>query len=658
MTEQDLSAIIQQAAAAHQAGQLDEAETLYRQVLDAAPDHFDANHLLGIVLSQTGQLEAGIERLQNATAINADVPEAWTNLGNALYKASRLQDAEEAFQRTLALDPDNLAALTALANVLIGLARFEPAAELYSRALAISPGAVDILNNLGNALQGLGQYDDAIGIYQQALDIAPGDSDPWCNQANAHLKMGRFDDAATGYRQALTINPDNVQAHNNLGHTQQNLGDLNAAIDCYRQALAIDANFVAAHSNLVVTMPFQSAITAAEVFAASKRAGDVLQSSRTPPRHTNTIDPDRPLNIGYLTPSMSMHVLAPYMEPVLQAHRRSRVSVHVYAHVPRPDDTTLRLKGLADHWTFVHAMPDAQLAEKIASDGIDILVDPMGHWDGNRLSVFARKPAPIQVSYLCQNLTTGLAAMDYIIGDRWLNEGGVMQAFATEDVIELPGGFQVTSYDREPPIAAPPSVAGGFITFSSFNNPAKISDACLLLWARVLGRVPTARLLIKGKWLEQPAKKAGLHRRLQDHGIEAARVELRGFAPGPDHLGMHDLCDIALDTTPFTGGRTTVDALWMGVPVVSLIGESAYGRFSYSHLARAGAPELAARDEDEFVETAASLAGNPERLRQYRNTLREAVRASLLDADAHVAELEDAYQKMWRRWCDGMRGSD
>ena len=657
MNKADLPALIQKGAEAHQAGQWAEAETFYRKVLEVDPDNFDANHLLGIVLSQTGRPDAGIEHIQNAVAANPGVPEAWSNLGKALYDTGRLEDAGEAFLRVLDLDPENLQALTTFDNALMDLGSPEEAAQRYRQALAIMPDAAETHNNLGNALQDLEQFEDAAESYRRSLAINPGNADTWVNQGNAYLKQGKLAEAAENYRKALTLNPETLEALNNLGNALQDLGEMEGAIESYDKALAIDPGYLPAHSNLLVTMPFLSRFTAAEVFDASRSAGAALETPHAgtrPARHSNDPDPDRQLNIGYLSPSMSMHVLAPYMEPVLKAHIRDHVSVHVYAHVPKPDDMTLRLKDLADHWTFVHAMSDEQLAEQIRTDGIEILIDPMGHWASNRLAVFARKPAPIQVSYLCQNLTTGLSSMDYVIGDRWLNEGVAMQAYATERVVELEGGFQTMSFDQEPEIGGAPSLDNGYVTFSSFNNPSKISDACLGLWARVLNEVPTARLLIKGKYLEMPEKQALLIKRLDNHGIAEDRIEIRGFAPRQDHLSLHNLCDIALDTVPFTGGRTTADALWMGVPVVSLIGDAVYGRFSYSHLARAGVPELAAKSEDEFVEIAAALAADQNRLGNYRKTLRESLKSSLLDADRHVGKLEDAFRIMWRRWCEGL----
>jgi predicted O-linked N-acetylglucosamine transferase (SPINDLY family) len=570
----------------------------------------------------------------------------------------RLDEAVTSFHKALNIQPDYANAHYNLGNALQDLGKLDEAVASFHKALAIKPDYAKADSNLGVALQKLGKLDEAVASYRKAIALKPDYAEAHSNLGVALQKLGKLDEAVTSHRKALAINPDYAEAHNNLGFVLYELGNLDDAVDSYRKALSIKPNFANAHSNLLLTMSFMSCFDGAAVFAEACRAGTVFESpfaDRRSTRHANNPDPNRPLNVGYLSPSLTEHVLSSYLEPVFKVHRRDRVSVHVYAHVSRPDDTTWRIKELADSWTFVHGLTDDQVAERIIEDGIDILVDPMGHWSSNRLSVFARKPAPIQVSYLCQNLTTGLSKMDYVIGDRWLNEGGVMQNFATERVVELDGGFQTTSYDHETPIGEVPSVAAGFVNFASFNNPAKISDASLKLWAAVLDHVSEARLLIKGKWLDRPEKRAFLSKRLEEHGIPAERTDLRGFVLEGDHLEVHNLVDIALDTVPFTGGRTTVDALWMGVPVVTLIGDTVYGRFSYSHLARTGVPELAAKDEAGFIDIAAALAGDPDRLGHYRQTLRPALQASsLLDAHQHTAELEDAFRVMWRRWCDGL----
>lgn len=673
-------------------GRLDEAVASYRQALAINPDFAQAHNNLGNVFKSMGKLDQAVASLGKAIAIKADFAEAHSNLGMALQELGRLDQAVASFKQTLSLKPDFAQAHNNLGNAYKKMANFDEAVASFNAALAINPQFIEAHNNLGRALQEMGRIDDALACFERAISIDPAYAQAHNNLGLAFQYMGRLDQAEASYRQALSLNPEFIQAHNNLGFMLQQQGQLDQAVEsfnkalaidpdfaqahnnlgitftklgkmddavaCYHQAIAIDPDFTLAHSNLAISVPFVSNISATDIFAQTKKAGAVFEAPFTDQlkrRHANDPDPERPLKVGYLSPNLSDHVLASYLEPVFKAHRRERVSVHVYANVPRPDDTTQRLKQLADSWTFVNAMSDDQVAARIIDDGIDILVDPMGHWAGNRLLVFARKPAPLQVSYLCQGMTTGLSGMDYAIGDRWLNEGGVMQALSSEQTVELASGFQVTHMGQHTPIGPLPARANGFITFCSFNNPAKISDVSLALWAGVLASLPASRLLIKGKWLEHAEKRRLLIKHLDQHGIGESRVELRGFVEGPDHLVVHNETDIALDTAPFTGGATSVDALWMGVPVITLIGDTISGRYSYSHLGRIGCPELAAHSQDEFHDIAVALAGDLDRLGNYRQTLRSALSASsLFNGPQHVGELEDAFRVMWRRWCEGL----
>ncbi|MDA1089550.1 MAG: tetratricopeptide repeat protein [Proteobacteria bacterium] len=638
---------------------MQEAEAVYRRILEAQPDHADANHLLGMLHHQIGDNDGAARLISKAIEANPGVVDYHSNLGFVLRRMGRLQDARASLEKATQVDPQFAEAHNNLGAVYLDLGQFEGAIASHQKAIDLNPKYPEALNNLGNALYKVGRSNDAVDQFNKAISLNPNFVEALSNLGNTLQDLGRLDDAVASYQKALALNPEYHEALYNLGLALSGLGRMDESLAHYQKALAIKPDYHESMSSILVTMPLISTFSADDVFAEAKRTGTAFEApfkAQLSRRHGNDPDPDRILRVGYLSPNFSGHVLAPYIEPILKGHRRDRVSVHVYAHVPRPDETTLRLKDLADTWTFVDSLSDDQVAEQIIEDGIDILVDPMGHWAANRLRVFARKPAPIQVSYLCQGMTTGLTAMDYAIGDRWLNEGGAMQAFATEQVVELDGGLQVTTYERETPIGPVPSEANGFITFCSFNNPAKISDLSLRLWAGVLNGVPESRLLIKGKWLSHPGKRELLIRRLEDYGIPAGRVDLRDYVPGPDHLAVHNDTDIALDTAPFTGGATTIDALWMGVPVVTLIGEAVYGRYSYGHLSRVGAPELAARGEDEFRDIAVTLAGDAERLRHYRQSLRPALQASsLFDADGHVAELEDAYRIMWRRWCEGLK---
>ena len=674
----------------HQAGRLAEAERFYRAILDATPRHAEALHLSGALALQQGRHLAAVESIGKAIALDRGVARYHNNMGEALRALGRFDEALTSYMRAVALDPGSVEihyniglafrergeadiaiacwrrtvglgphygdAYHRLAMAFEEMGNYEEAIGAWRWLLKCSPDFIEAHNRLGNALAALGQRDQAVAHYRRILEL--GDF-AWAhhNLAFALCEGGDIHSAMTSWKRALELAPEFAEAHNGIGNAYIESGDFRNAIASYRKAAEFRPNFLEALSNILVTMPMIAELAPEDVFAEARRIGARFEAAVAERRlvpHANDPTPDRRLRIGYLTPSLTAHVLAPYMEPVLGSHRRENVEVHVYAQVPRPDAVTQRLKALADHWTFVHDMTDEEVERRIRNDRIDILIDPMGHWAGNRLPVFARKPAPIQVSYLCQGSTTGLETMDYLIADRWLNEGGAVQALSVENVVELAGGFQTTLYDEEVPIGPPPSEAAGFITFGSCNNPNKISTATLELWAGVLKRVASSRLLIKGRFLQRPERSALLRQRLEAFGIAPERVEIFGTLPDAHHMAFYNRIDISLDTTPFTGGRTTLDSVWMGVPVVSLIGPTAYSRFSYSHLSRIGHPDLVARNTKDYVDIAAGLAADAGRLHALRATLRPEMKASsLFDAATHTGELEAAFRIMWRRWCDG-----
>ncbi|MBM3572865.1 MAG: hypothetical protein FJX52_11005, partial [Alphaproteobacteria bacterium] len=499
----------------------------------------------------------------------------------------------------------------------------------------------------------------AAAACRRALALAPAHGEAHYNLGIVMKDLGRNDDAIRAFAAALACRPSLAVAHANLGVVLREELRLDDALAAFERAGALDAAFAAADSNSLVTMLFMDRFTAAEVLAAHRRFGarhghaERAAAWRMPDHRERDRDPERCLRIGYLSPQFVAAALGPVMAPVLAAHRRDRVSVHVFAHAPRPDRATERMQTLADRWTFINELDDERVAAAVAAAEIDILVHLMGHWADNRLTVLARRPAPIQALYQCSAPTSGLAEVDYALIDPWFDHDGRLGALMTERPIRLSGGFQVQIYDQEPQIGPPPMLARGHATFGSFNNPAKISDAAMALWARVMAAAPSARLLLRGRGLDRPSPAQALARRFAAAGLAPARIDMRGaVADQAAHLAGHDDIDVVLDTLPFTGGRTTLDALWMGVPVVTLPGDALYGRYSYSHLQRIGAVELIADSADSFVRKAVELATSPERLIDYRQRLRAMVRASpVMDVARHVDELEAAYRSMWRRWC-------
>jgi protein O-GlcNAc transferase len=334
-------------------------------------------------------------------------------------------------------------------------------------------------------------------------------------------------------------------------------------------------------SGVLVAASLGDALAADELMLLHRAIGKVFEDSICQRRHSRSNREKRRLKVAYITPNLRAHVLSPYIEPVLRLHDRRKVHVSVYAHVPEPDHVTKRLISMSDAWTFIHEMSDDAVADRIVADEIDILVHLMGYWENNRLPIIARKPAPIQVSYLCQSPTTGLSAVDYAIVDQWVDGDGVVTRMASETAVALNTGFQISSYDLAPPISeAPPMLTRGFPTFGSFKNPAKISDATLNLWAESLQILGTARLLVKGKGLDMPDARAAFRARFRNQGGPVDRLDFAGWVQSGSFLDVYNEVDVALDSTPFTGGRTTLDAIWMGVPVVTLIGSLPHGRYS------------------------------------------------------------------------------
>jgi protein O-GlcNAc transferase len=474
------------------------------------------------------------------------------------------------------------------------------------------------------------------------------------------VNADRYREAVHRLRRAQLLGTASADGQFALGTALIKGGEVEVALPHLRTALNAAGNpssYYGQLSGILITTLLDDRQNAEGVMAMHRSLGALFEEG-VPARsyHTGADDPERRLRIAYIGSNLRDHVLAPYMEPLLRLHDRAHVHVSVYAHVPDPDPdpVTGLLQGLADEWTFIHALSDDEVAGRIADDRIDILIHVMGHWIDNRLPVLARKPAPIQVSYLCQSPTTGLRRVDYIVTDRWLDADGGLAGMASEIPVALPNGFQLTSYDQERPICVePPLARKRHPTFASFNNPVKISDTTLRLWAAVLRECGTARLLVKGSGLDAPDTAQAFRFRFAAQGGAADRLDFAGWVPGISFLDLYNDVDIVLDTTPFTGGRTTFDAIWMGVPVVTLVGRLPYGRYSYSHLMRVGLAELCAGDEQDYVRIAVELAGAPGRLAEYRRDLRNRLSASsAFDHAEHLAELEGAYRIMWRHYCE------
>ncbi|HEV3136534.1 MAG TPA: hypothetical protein VGZ26_01495, partial [Pirellulales bacterium] len=412
-----------------------------------------------------------------------------------------------------------------------------------------------------------------------------------------------------------------------------------------------------AHSNLLYALNFVPGLDPSAVFAEhlawAQAYAEPLTAAAAP--HANDRSPDRRLRVGYLSPHFRRHAVNYFLEPMLAAHDREQFEIFCYSTADMADDVTARLKGAADHWREVHHEVDQRVAQIVRADQIDILVDLTGHISNQRLLIFARKPAPIQVTYLGYQNTTGMTAMDYRLTDERADPPGVTDPFYTERLVRLPRSFFCyRPPDEAPPVAPPPALDAGYVTFGSFNNFAKVSPGAIDAWLQILARVPRSRLLVlanRGGYLERH-----LHALAQQHGVDSTRIELRNKLPTAEYLRLIAQADIALDPFPFNGHTTTCDSIWMGVPVVMLQGNTYASRFGGSVLGNVGLDPLITRSAEQYVDAAVELAGDLDALARMRGELRGRMADSaLLDFRGFTGNLEQVYRQMWNTWCASQR---
>jgi predicted O-linked N-acetylglucosamine transferase (SPINDLY family) len=631
----------------------DDEVAAYERALVLKPDFAEAHYNLGNALKDRGKLDEAVPAYERALALKPDFFEASYNLGLALQEQGKPHEAAAAYGRALVLKPDFAEAHNNLGNALKDQVQLDAAVASYGRALALKPDFADAHYNLGNALRDQGKLEKAIAAYRRALALTPDYAEAHNNLGNALKDQGKLEEAIASYGRALALTPGFAEAHNNLGDAFKDQGRLDDAMAAYRQALALKPDYAEAHSNLLLCLNYGSGLSAEAVFAEHRRwdEGHGMRLRQSAPSYGNDRDPDRRLRLGYVSPDFRRHSVAYFLEPLLRAHDRTAIELFCYAEVMRPDAVTARLRALADHWLSTVGISDDALAGRIRADGIDILVDLAGHTAHNRLLLFARKPAPVQLTWLGYPNSTGLSAIDFRLVDGVTDPQGAADALASEKLVRLEGGFLCYGPPHDAPEIVPrPSLAGAAVTFGSFNNPAKLSAATIEVWAALLGRLPLARLLLKGASFADASSCDLFRARFASHGIDAARLILRSLAPDTaSHLASYGEVDVALDPFPYNGTTTTCEALWMGVPVVTLRGERHAGRVGASLLTRVGLDALIAGDEAHYIDIAAGLAADTLRLAALSQSLRQRLQgSSLCDGVLFARRFEAALRHMWQ----------
>ena len=614
---------IASAASSLDAGKLRDAERTCRALLLAAPDHPEALHLLAVIAHRLAKHRLAAELAARAIAVAP---------GNALY-------------------------FNTLGMAFRGMGDLDRASAALQTALRMNPALAVASINLGNVLSDAGDYAGAERSFRAALQVEPGHAGGYLSLGNALKDQGKLDEAIAAWRRAIECRSNYPEAFSNLATLLKDQGMIEPALDYYRRAVTQWPENAALQSNLIYALLFlpheEPDAWAQETALWNERHARGARPWRQP--HASRHDPARRLKIGYVSPDFRDHVVGRNLLPLLRLHDTAAFETYCYSGTVHADAITAEFRNLSNHWRDVAALGDAPLAETIRADGVDILVDLTLHLAGNRLPVFARKPAPVQVSFAGYPGSTGLETMDYRLTDGYLEpiKCGVRSAErgVGEQPIPLAHSFWCYAPDgTEPEVNGLPATGNGYVVFGCLNNFCKVNEPMLTLWARVMEQVAGSRLVI--------LTKEGSHRqrtrdRLAKEGVSPGRVRFVGLRPRREYLALYHRLDLALDTFPYNGHTTSLDALWMGVPVVSRCGVTPVSRAGLSQLSHLELPELVAHSEEDYVRLAVALARDTGRLAGLRATLRERMRASpLTDAAGWTRSIEDAYRQMWQRWCE------
>ena len=644
-------AILARAIELHRSGNLAAASALYREVLQTQPQHANALHLLGLVARHEGDLARAVEFFTQAIAADPAVAPFRLNRGLTLRALGRTTEALDDFQTARRIDPALAEAHHQEGNALKHLGRFAEAVGPLRTTVQLAPKLATAWLNLGTACLEIRELDEAVRAFREALALEPARPEAHNILGHTLVLLSRYSEAESAFNEALRLRPNYAAAHDNLGGLLKAQARIPEAIEHYRAALALTPS-AATHSNLLLALNFSDTMTPEEIFAEHVRWDELYAAPLRSTESSASLDRTRELRlrVGYVSPDFINHAVSRFIEPVLGAHDRSRFEVFCYSNTSTPDAVTARLRSLTEHWRDTALLDDAQTAALVREDRIDLLVDLAGHTAGNQLLAFARKPAPVQVTWIGYPNTTGLGAMDYRLTDAITDPPGLTEAFHREQLVRLPGPFSCYLPSVESPEVSPlPALAAGHITFGSFNHFSKLTPAVVELWARLLRECPAARLLLRARSLADKETAARLRATFADLGVEPTRLELDGSQLSiAAHQGRYDRVDLALDPFPYNGTTTTCEALWMGIPVITLAGRTHVARVGASLLTHLGTPEWIAHSPDDYIDRCRTVISDLPKLAAIRTGLRDRFRASPLgNATAFTKNLEETYATLW-----------
>ncbi|MBF0194528.1 MAG: tetratricopeptide repeat protein [Magnetococcales bacterium] len=615
--QQKAHELLQQGVSFHQSGNFNKAIHLYKNSLAIQPENTAALSCMGAALQSIGKLDLAIESYNKAVAINPNYAEAYYNLGAAKKVQGNLSEAVDS----------------------------------YKKAIAINPEYAGAYSNIGIIYYELGLLEEAVNNYQKAIAIIPDYALAYSNLGNAQIKLGKIDLAVENCQKAIAIKPDYAEAYCNLGNALHVEGKVKEAIESYEKAIEINPNFIEAGSNLLLTSQYLPDQTFQNLFKIHKNWADFLFKSSDIQiyNHKNDTSLNRRLKIGIVSGDLRQHPVGYFMLGLLKHHSATNIDIICYSD-NKPDNLTSDLKGDAYDWVFIQSMGNIEVANHILNDKIDILIDLSGHTAHNRLSVFAKKPAPIQISWAGYVSTTALSTMDYLIADsHHILEDE--EKYYTEKIIRLPNSWICYT----PPKYAPDAKLkhSNRVVLGNFGNTAKINENMLETWANILLKCPQTDLLLIFRGMDSSSNVKRVKNYFNNVGIDINRITMGGSIPHEELLKKYNSIYIALDTLPYSGGLTTLEALWMGVPVVTTKGETFAGRHSTSINSTVGMGEFITNNLDEYAQLVIDLVEDPERVYNIKKHLRDKIASSpLCDHKTFSANFAQELRKVWIKWCE------
>lgn len=612
----------------------------YTRALQINPEFAEAHNNLGVTLNAAGRAGEAVASFKEALRIKPDYAEAHYNLGIALDNLGEREEAIQEYRIVLEMRPDFAEAYNNIGNALFALGDPDGSIENYAKALSIEPHYADAHNNLGNVQCSIGDRESALASYKEALRIRPEYAEAHNNLGKLWSELGNPDEAVASYKRALELRPGIAEVHNNLGNSLCDLGELQEAVANFERALQINPDYADAHSNLLMCLQYDVDVDAPSLKGAHIQWDRQHGACSPTPKNIDdvTVRSKYPLKIGLVSPDFALHIIGFLTVRLLENADSRKLQFYCYSDRPAEDEYTRRFEKASHQWKRVYGLSDDELADQIREDQIDILFDLTGHTANNRLTMFARKPSPVQISWAGYVGTTGLASIDYVLADRFHIPEGDDEHFV-ERVLRLPESY--VCYDppvHALPVSELPAHENGFVTFGCFSNPSKINGRLIENWSRILHETGDSRILLKYKGLDTPHNRERILSVFRRNGIGEQRVTIEGRAPHVEMLQRYHAVDIALDTVPYSGCVTTCEALWMGVPVVTIPGRTFAGRHSYSHLSNVGCTYSIAKDYDEYVDIAASLARDLDRLNSIRRGLRQQLETSTLCDGSRFAD--------------------